>query len=82
VTGAARRHVAAPPATEVDAIGAGEILAGAFLALRARGLSEIRALRHAVSAGAASVSELGVDGPQVSRALALILDQLQTEPDC
>jgi sugar/nucleoside kinase (ribokinase family) len=82
VTGAARHHVAAPPAIEVDAIGAGEILAGAFLALRARGLPEIRALRHAVSAAAASVSELGVDGPQVSRALTLIVDQLQTEPDC
>ena len=82
LAGAARHRVAAPSAIEVDPIGAGEILAGAFLALRARGLSDIRALRHAVSAATASVSELGVDGPQVTRALALIADQLQTEPDC
>jgi sugar/nucleoside kinase (ribokinase family) len=82
LAGATRHRVAAPAAIEVDPIGAGEILAGAFLALRARGLAEIRALRHAVSAATASVSELGVDGPRVTRALALIMDQLQTEPGC
>ena len=81
VKNGARHRVAAPSATEVDPIGAGEILAGAFLALRARGLSEVSALTHAVSAATASVSELGVDGPQVTQALALIVDQLQNEPD-
>ena len=77
LTGGTRSRVAAPPAPEVDPIGAGEILAGAFLALRARGLPEIRALRYAVSAAAASVTELGVDGPRLTRALARIMDQLQ-----
>ena len=71
-----RQYVDAPPAHELDPIGAGEILAGAFLALVAQGLPEIDALRHAVSVASASVTEFGVDGPQVTRALTLIRDQL------
>jgi sugar/nucleoside kinase (ribokinase family) len=47
-----RHQIPAPPADEVDPIGAGEILAGSFLALRARGLAEDRALRYSVAAAA------------------------------
>lgn len=57
-------RVPAPPAGEVDPIGAGEILAGAFLALRARGLAAEQALTYAVAAAARSVTEFGVAGPR------------------
>jgi sugar/nucleoside kinase (ribokinase family) len=67
-----KHHVPADPVDEIDPIGAGEILAGVFLALQARGLSEERALRHAVDAATRSVTEFGVDGPQRTRALARI----------
>lgn len=70
-----RLHVPAPTVREVDPIGAGEILAGTFLALRARRLPDIRALSYAVSAAASSVTEFGVDGPQVTQALRLIRDE-------
>ena len=53
-------RVPAPAVGEVDPIGAGEILAGAFLALRARGLTEEQALSYAVAVAARSVTELGV----------------------
>lgn len=76
ITHETRQFVDAPSAREVDPIGAGEILAGAFLALVTQGLSEIDALKHAVSAASASVTEFGVDGPQVTRTLRLIKDQL------
>ena len=39
-----RHRIPAPPVSEVDPIGAGEVLAGSFLALRARGLAEDLAL--------------------------------------
>ena len=45
-----RHRIPAPPVDEVDPIGAGEILAGSFLALRARGLAEDRALSYSVVA--------------------------------
>jgi len=74
----ARHQVAAPPADEVDPIGAGEILAGAFLALRARGLAEDRALRYAVAAATRSVTEFGVAGPNVTRELSRVREELAT----
>jgi sugar/nucleoside kinase (ribokinase family) len=61
-----RHRVPAPSVDELDSIGAGEILAGAFLALRARGLAEDRALSYAVAAAARSVTEFGVAGPAVT----------------
>jgi sugar/nucleoside kinase (ribokinase family) len=70
------RHVSAPAVPEVDPIGAGEVLAGTFLALRARGLQEIEALTYAVSAASSSVTESGVDGPELAKALALIQRQV------
>jgi sugar/nucleoside kinase (ribokinase family) len=72
------RHVSAPAVREVDPIGAGEVLAGAFLALRARGLQEIEALNYAVSAATSSVTESGVDGPELAKGLALIQRQLSS----
>ncbi len=57
------------PAEHVDGTGAGEILAGVYLALRARGLTEHRALDHAVRAATSSVSEFGVDGPRLTQQL-------------
>ena len=64
------------PADEVDPIGAGEILAGAFLALRARGLAEDRALRYAVAVATRSVTEFGVTGPAVTRELSRVRAEL------
>ena len=72
----ARQRVPAPPADEVDPIGAGEILAGAFLALRARGLTEDRALRYAVAVATRSVTEFGVTGPAVTRELSRVRAEL------
>lgn len=69
-------HVSAPTVPEVDPIGAGEVLAGTFLALRARGLREIEALNYAVSTATSSVTESGVDGPELVKRLALIRRQL------
>ena len=75
----ARSHVPAPPADEVDSVGAGEILAGAFLALRARGLTKDRALSYAVGAAARSVTEFGVAGPAVTRELRRVREELSSE---
>ncbi|HEY6791239.1 MAG TPA: carbohydrate kinase family protein [Trebonia sp.] len=71
------RHWArATPVHAVDPIGAGEVLAGVFLALHADGLPEEDALRYAVTAATTSVTEFGVDGPQRTSALALIRKEL------
>ena len=75
------RHVFAPTVREIDPIGAGEVLAGTFLALRARGLQEIEALSYAVSAATSSVTESGVDGPELAKELALIQRQLPSAAD-
>lgn len=79
VTHVARHQAPAPPVVEVDPIGAGEILAGAFLALRARGLAAGRALSYAVSAAAHSVTEFGVTGPNVTRELNRVREELAAE---
>jgi sugar/nucleoside kinase (ribokinase family) len=67
-----RHHVRAPVVHEVDPIGAGEVLAGALLALHARGLSEEQALRYAVAAATSSITEFGVDGPLLAAELIRI----------
>ena len=71
-----RHGVPAPAADEVDSVGAGEILAGAFLALRARGLAADRALNYAVAVATRSVTEWGVAGQGVVRELARIREEL------
>ena len=63
-----------PAAQVMDGTGAGEILAGTYLALRAGGLTERRALDYAVRAATSSVTEFGVDGPQLTRELTGIAD--------
>jgi len=73
-----RHRVPAPPADEVDPIGAGEILAGAFLALCARGLAADRALAYSVAAATRSVSEFGVAGPGVTGELQRVREELGT----
>jgi sugar/nucleoside kinase (ribokinase family) len=60
----------------VDSIGAGEILAGAFLALRALEVAEDRALSYAVAVATRSVTEFGVTGPAVTRELNRVRDEL------
>jgi sugar/nucleoside kinase (ribokinase family) len=60
----------------VDPIGAGEILAGVFLALRAQGLDPDQALTYAVAAAARSVTEFGVAGPAVAGELRRIRAEL------
>jgi sugar/nucleoside kinase (ribokinase family) len=78
VTAGARHRIAAPPVIEVHSIGAGEILAGVFLALRARGLAEEQALSYAIVAAARSVTEFGVAGPSLTRELSRIGKELAT----
>jgi sugar/nucleoside kinase (ribokinase family) len=60
---------AIPAAHVVDGTGAGEILAGVYLALRAWGLPVDQALDHAVRAATSSVTEFGVDGPRLTHEL-------------
>ena len=71
-----RYPVLAPSVEELDPIGAGEILAGAFLALHTRGLPRDEALTYAVGAATASVTEFGVAGPGVTRELLRVRDEL------
>jgi sugar/nucleoside kinase (ribokinase family) len=73
-------RVPAMPAQEIDPIGAGEVLAGVFLALHAQGLPEKRALRHAVAAATSSVTEFGVDGPHRAAAIARIRAEIAGPP--
>jgi len=54
----------------VDTTGAGDVLAGAFLALRSVGVDVRAALRHAVAIASASVVDFGVDGVDVQAALS------------
>jgi sugar/nucleoside kinase (ribokinase family) len=75
----ARHRIPASPADEVDPIGAGEILAGVFLALRVRKLAENRALIYAVAAATRSVTEFGVAGQGVARELQRIREELEFE---
>jgi len=76
LTGTVRHRVLAPAADEVDSVGAGEILAGTFLALRARGLAENRALSYAVTVATRSVTEFGVAGPGVTGELRRVREEL------
>jgi len=76
LAGGVRYPIQAPSVGELDPIGAGEILAGAFLALRARGLPEDQALAYAVAAATSSVAEFGVAGPGVTRELQRVRDEL------
>ena len=73
-----RFRIPAPAVGEVDPIGAGEILAGAFLALRARDLAEEPALTRAVAVATGSVTEYGVTGPQVTNELARVRSELRS----
>jgi sugar/nucleoside kinase (ribokinase family) len=73
-----RFRIPAPPVSEVDSIGAGELLAGTFLALRARGLAEEQALTCAVAVATRSVTEFGVAGPGVTSELGRVRTELAT----
>ena len=66
------QEVEAPVAQFVDPTGGGEVLAGVFLALRADGLPERRALRYAVRAAAACVADYGVTGSHLTAELEVI----------
>jgi sugar/nucleoside kinase (ribokinase family) len=73
-------RIPAPPVGEVDSIGAGEILAGTFLTLRApragRGLAERYALTCAVTVATRSATEFGVAGPGVTAELGRVRAEL------
>jgi sugar/nucleoside kinase (ribokinase family) len=71
-----RHRIPALAVDEVDPIGAGEILAGSFLALRARGVAADRALAFSVTAATRSVTEFGVAGPGVTSELRRIREEL------
>src|SRR6266513_753577 len=66
------QEVEAPVAQLTDPTGGGEVLAGVFLALRADGLPERRALRYAVRAAAACVADYGVTGSHLTAELEVI----------
>jgi ribokinase len=65
-------HVSTTPLAVIDTTGAGDMLAGTFLALRLGGLAPVEALREATRAATASVSEFGVDGPKLAAVLQAI----------
>jgi len=66
------QEVEAPVVQFVDPTGGGEVLAGVFLALRADGLPERRALKYAVRAAAACVADYGVTGSHLTAELEVI----------
>jgi ribokinase len=67
--GSQRVDTGAPPVETVDTTGAGEILAGAFLALRLSGYPVKVSLRAATEVASAKVAEFGVDGARLTTAL-------------
>jgi len=69
------QEVEAPVAQLVDPTGGGEVLAGVFLALRADGLPERRALRYAVRAASSCVADYGVTGSRLIAELEAIRDE-------
>jgi sugar/nucleoside kinase (ribokinase family) len=66
------QEVEAPVTKLVDPAGGGEVLAGVFLALRADGLPERRALGYAVRAAASCVADYGVTGSHLTAELEAI----------
>ena len=66
------QEVEAPVAQLTDPTGGGEVLAGVFLALRADGLPERRALSYAVRAAASCVADYGVTGSHLTAELEAI----------
>jgi sugar/nucleoside kinase (ribokinase family) len=78
LTDSAWYPVQAPVVDEVDPVGAGEILAGSFLALRARGLAVDRALAYSVVVAAQSVTEFGVTGTCVTSELQRVREELSS----
>lgn len=70
------QEVETAPPLVVDPTGAGEVLAGVFLALRAIGRPERDALRYAVRAAAACAAEPGVTGEHLAAELAAIRREL------
>jgi sugar/nucleoside kinase (ribokinase family) len=69
------QEVEDPVAQLVDPTGGGEVLAGVFLALRANGLPERRALRYAVRAASACVADHGVTGSHLIAELEAIRNE-------
>jgi sugar/nucleoside kinase (ribokinase family) len=70
------QEVEAPVAQLVDPTGGGEVLAGVFLALRADGLPERRALRYAVRAASSCVADYGVTGSRLIAELEAIRNEI------
>ena len=69
----------APPTRAVETTGAGDVLAGAFLALQIRGVSPARALAAAVRVASASVTDFGVDHQLLRRTITGTRDALLAE---
>jgi ribokinase len=70
----------APPTRAVETTGAGDLLAGAFLALRMRGVGLEHALAAAVRVASASVTDFGVDHRPLRDAIAGVRDALSSGP--
>lgn len=65
-------HVPAPSCKAVDTTGAGEVLAGSFLALRELGLTSEVSLAYAVRLASAKVVEFGFDGHALEHEISTI----------
>jgi ribokinase len=66
------KDLVAPTAEVVDTTGAGDMLAGAFLALELARVPPLAALDAAVRIATASVEAFGVDNPKFRAAIASI----------
>lgn len=69
-------YAPAEQVTSVDTTHAGEILAGVFLALRLANVDYSTALSRAVRAATAKVTQFGVDGDRLLRALAEVREEM------
>jgi sugar/nucleoside kinase (ribokinase family) len=63
-------HVSAPQVDAVDTTGAGEVLAGAFLALGILGLAPEAALLYAVRLASAKVADFGFGSQRLHREIS------------
>jgi sugar/nucleoside kinase (ribokinase family) len=64
-----RSAIPTVPAPAIETTGAGDVLAGVFLALRSSGINPEVALRHAVAVATSSVQSFGVDAAPVAKAI-------------
>lgn len=70
-------HVPAPSCKAIDTTGAGEILAGAFLALRMLGLETEISLSYAVRLASAKVVDFGLSGQALRETISSVRSEIR-----